>query len=36
LACLQMPRDFVAVGRYYADFRPTQDDEVVELLAAQG
>lgn len=36
LACLQMPRSFVAVGRYYADFRPTQDDEVVELLAAQG
>jgi putative phosphoribosyl transferase len=36
LVCLQTPRDFVAVGRFYADFRATQDEEVVELLAPHG
>jgi putative phosphoribosyl transferase len=33
LVCLETPRDFVAVGRFYADFRPTEDDEVLQLLA---
>lgn len=32
LVFLQTPRDFAAVGQFYADFRPTGDDEVVELL----
>ena len=32
LIFLQTPRDFAAVGQFYADFRPTGDDEVVELL----
>jgi putative phosphoribosyl transferase len=32
LVCLQTPRDFGAVGQFYADFRATEDDEVVELL----
>ena len=27
------PADFRAVGQFYRDFRPTSDDEVVELLA---
>ncbi|MGY1623152.1 phosphoribosyltransferase family protein [Geodermatophilus sp. SYSU D00965] len=34
LVCLEVPRRFVAVGQFYADFRPTGDDEVVELLRA--
>jgi len=33
LICLETPRTFVAVGRFYADFRPTEDHEVIELLA---
>ena len=32
LICLETPRDFVAVGQFYADFRATEDEEVVELL----
>jgi putative phosphoribosyl transferase len=32
LVFLETPRDFVAVGRFYADFRATEDEEVVELL----
>jgi putative phosphoribosyl transferase len=32
LVCLQSPRDFAAVGQFYDDFRPTGDDEVLELL----
>ena len=32
LVVLEAPVDFAAVGQAYADFRPTQDDEVVELL----
>ena len=34
--CLHTPRDFLAVGRFYDDFRPPRDDEVVALLAPQG
>jgi predicted phosphoribosyltransferase len=30
--CLLTPYDFDAVGRYYMDFHPVEDDEVVELL----
>jgi putative phosphoribosyl transferase len=33
VVCLVTPPDFVAVGRYYWDFRQTTDDEVVALLA---
>jgi putative phosphoribosyl transferase len=32
LICLQTPRHFAAVGQFYADFRPTRDAEVLELL----
>jgi putative phosphoribosyl transferase len=32
LVCLQSPRHFRAVGQFYDDFRPTGDDEVIELL----
>jgi putative phosphoribosyl transferase len=32
LICLEAPRDFAAVGQFYADFRATRDEEVVELL----
>ena len=32
LVVLETPADFAAVGQAYADFRPTEDDEVVELL----
>lgn len=32
--CLDVPRDFHAVGQFYRDFRQTDDDEVVALLAA--
>lgn len=30
--CLETPRDFMAVGSYYDDFRQTSDEEVVEML----
>jgi putative phosphoribosyl transferase len=32
LVVLETPVNFAAVGQAYADFRPTEDDEVVELL----
>ena len=32
LVCLHSPRHFGAVGQFYDDFRPTTDDEVIELL----
>jgi predicted phosphoribosyltransferase len=31
--CLDTPRDFMAVGSYYAEFRQIMDAEVVALLA---
>lgn len=34
LVCLDVPPEFRAVGTWYDDFRPTTDDEVMELLAA--
>jgi putative phosphoribosyl transferase len=36
--CLDLPRNFAAVGQFYADFRATQDADVLELLdrAARG
>jgi putative phosphoribosyl transferase len=38
LVCVLAPSDLVAVGRFYADFRQTQDEEVCDLLerARQG
>lgn len=30
--CLLSPGDFWAVGHYYEDFRPVEDDEVLELI----
>lgn len=32
VVCLASPRNFQAVGYYYHDFSPTEDDEVVQLL----
>ncbi|GAB2813452.1 phosphoribosyltransferase family protein [Streptomyces chlorus] len=32
LVCLHTPRDFYAVGQFYADFAQTDDDEVVACL----
>ncbi len=32
LVCLAAPQNFGAVGLYYDDFRPTEDEEVRELL----
>jgi len=32
VVCLAFPRNFQAVGYYYHDFSPTEDDEVVQLL----
>jgi putative phosphoribosyl transferase len=34
VVCLITPRDFQAVGSYYQDFSPTEDEEVVRLLDA--
>ena len=36
LVCLHSPRHFSAVGQFYDDFRPTGDDEVIELLQRAG
>ena len=33
VVCLGAPEPFFGVGRWYRDFRPTQDDDVVTLLA---
>jgi len=32
VVCLESPQRFSAVGQAYADFRPTEDEEVLELL----
>ncbi|MEU4689916.1 phosphoribosyltransferase family protein [Actinoplanes sp. NPDC023714] len=32
VVCLRQPTDFGAVGRFYKDFRPVSDDQVVHLL----
>ena len=32
LICLEAPRHFAAVGQFYADFRATEDEEVLALL----
>ncbi len=34
LVALETPRDFMAVGTFYDDFRQVTDDEVTQLLAA--
>jgi putative phosphoribosyl transferase len=33
VVCVEIPPDLWAVGAWYADFRPTTDDEVTALLA---
>jgi putative phosphoribosyl transferase len=35
VVCLETPRDFFAVGRWYQNFTQTTDDEVIDLLAAR-
>ncbi|HEY4830972.1 MAG TPA: phosphoribosyltransferase [Waddliaceae bacterium] len=32
IICLFAPRNFQAVGQFYQDFTPTEDEEVIELL----
>ncbi len=32
LVCVDTPRDFFAIGQFYADFSPTTDDEVIACL----
>ncbi len=32
VVCLLCPEDFQAVGQFYQDFRPVEDEQVVELL----
>ena len=34
VVCVEIPPDLWAVGAWYADFRPTTDEEVAALLAA--
>jgi predicted phosphoribosyltransferase len=34
LLALETPSPFGAVGRFYEDFRPVEDDEVVAVLSA--
>ena len=34
VVCHSIPRDFLGVGRWYEDFDPVPDDEVLALLAA--
>ncbi|HET9428573.1 MAG TPA: phosphoribosyltransferase [Allosphingosinicella sp.] len=36
VVCLEQPPWFQAVGAHYADFRQTEDEEVVHLLARAG
>ena len=35
IVCLSAPEDFYAVGQFYADFSPVDDDEVVSQLGAK-
>ena len=35
LVCLHQPEPFMAVGRWYDDFRPTTDEEVRHLLSGR-
>lgn len=32
LICLAMPEPFIGVGRHYANFDQTSDEEVIDLL----
>jgi putative phosphoribosyl transferase len=34
MVCAATPEPFYGVGQWYADFAPTSDDEVRELLAS--
>ncbi|CAG0959246.1 hypoxanthine phosphoribosyltransferase [Burkholderiales bacterium] len=36
VVCLDVPRDFRAVGQFYLDFRQVGDDEVVAILREAG
>ncbi|MGZ4272074.1 MAG: phosphoribosyltransferase family protein [Solirubrobacteraceae bacterium] len=36
VVCLDVPHDFLGVGRWYRDFSAVSDDEVVALLGAAG
>jgi len=32
VVCLLSPREFYAVGQFYEDFSPVEDEQVVDLL----
>ncbi|MDE2166936.1 MAG: phosphoribosyltransferase [Alphaproteobacteria bacterium] len=32
IVCLESPDDFAAIGQFYADFRPVEDETVIEIL----
>ena len=34
VVCLEVPRDFIAIGQFYDDFRQLSDDEVTRLMGA--
>jgi putative phosphoribosyl transferase len=34
VVCLHAPAGFLAVGRYYANFAQTSDEEVIKLLGS--
>ena len=34
VVCMEMPRDFQAVGQFYAEFPQVEDEEVIDLLSA--
>ena len=36
VVCLTIPRELLGVGRWYEDFSPVSDEEVLALLAAAG
>lgn len=36
VVCLTVPRELLGVGRWYEDFHPVPDEEVLALLAAAG
>lgn len=36
VVCLVAPKDFAAVSQFYGDFGQVEDEEIIQLLAAQG
>lgn len=36
IECVESPGDFMAVGRWYVNFQPVEDDEVIAILTGTG